>query len=114
MQHINITVINVPMMGTFLGSGVLCLLLAGLTLWQGDVSAAWLTLTGCGLYVVGTIGVTIVFNVPMNEKLAPMPLAESTTADYWQHYLRRWTLWNTVRTVAATAACVVLIVSLLL
>ncbi len=112
MQHINVTVFTGWMMGPFLGTGVLCLLLAAGSIWQTGLSD-WLLLTGVALYLLGTIGVTAAFNVPLNETLAPMNLHDPATADYWQHYLSRWTLWNTVRTVASTLACLAFILSLL-
>lgn len=111
MQYINITVINPLMMGTFLGTGVLCLLLAGLSLWTADTTP-WLTLLASAFYIFGTVGVTIAFNVPMNDELAPMRLDDAATAGYWQHYLTRWTRWNTFRTVAATVACLAYVLSL--
>lgn len=52
-------------------------------------------------YLMGCFGVTIRGNVPMNEALDRMDLAEAATLDYWvDTYLPRWTFWNTVRTIA--------------
>jgi uncharacterized membrane protein len=58
---------------------------------------------GAGLYLAGTVGVTIAANVPLNDALERDP----TT---WPAYLRAWTRWNTLRTVAAAAAAVLLLV----
>jgi len=111
MQHINVTVFTPWMMGPFLGTGVLSVLVAGLAIWRFEPTASVLALVGAGLYLVGTIGVTGVFNVPMNERLAPMVPADPATSAYWRRYLVRWTRWNTVRTVAATLASVAFILS---
>ncbi|BAU15414.1 hypothetical protein LEP3755_59720 [Leptolyngbya sp. NIES-3755] len=76
MQSINITVINPWFMTAFLGTGAACLLLSIVSLlkWQ-QPSSAYL-LIGSLLYLIGTIGVTIGFNVPLNDGLA-LPLAHA-------------------------------------
>jgi uncharacterized membrane protein len=56
------------------------------------------------LYLIGTIGVTIGFNVPLNEALALAEPASSEGATLWAKYLTNWTFWNHVRTIAALAA----------
>ncbi|CAN0590119.1 unnamed protein product, partial [Ectocarpus sp. 12 AP-2014] len=43
-------------------------------------------------------GVTVCFNVPLNERLAKMELGDASTGTFWQQtYVPRWTWWNTVR-----------------
>src|SRR5690625_254705 len=62
----------------------------------------WLTLSLL-LYIVGSIGVTIFFNVPRNSKLASLAPDSDEAAAYWPIYIREWTAWNHVR----TAACLI-------
>ena len=65
------------------------------------------------VYLVGCFGVTVVFNVPMNEALAGMDLSQEATRTYWSGtYVPRWTFWNTVRTVACGVAAALLLVAL--
>lgn len=68
----------------------------------------WLALPaglGGAVYLVGCFGVTVVCNVPMNERLAGMAPAQAETLAYWRGtYLPRWTFWNSVRTAACVAA----------
>jgi uncharacterized membrane protein len=45
--------------------------------------------------------------------LASINAADPAASDIWQHYLDRWTQLNTLRTVCATAASVVLIIGLM-
>jgi uncharacterized membrane protein len=70
MQSINITVINPLFMTAFLGTGMTCLfvVISSLLKWQ-KISLTY-SLLGSSLYLIGTIGVTLVFNVPLNEALA--------------------------------------------
>lgn len=103
-QSINITVYNPWFMGAFLGTAATCIFLAvsSLLKWQ-QPSAAYL-LVGCLLYLVGTVGVTIVFNVPLNDALAVVDPDSADGASLWSSFLTNWTNWNHVRTAAALAA----------
>ena len=48
--------------------------------------------------------VTVALNVPLNDRLAAFDPADPGAAAFWAHYLRRWTLWNHVRTAASAIA----------
>ncbi|MDJ0974223.1 MAG: DUF1772 domain-containing protein [Planctomycetota bacterium] len=108
MQSINIVVINPLFFAAFFGTALLTIALlivegmqpTGITLRSGLAAA---------LYLVGCIGVTIAGNVPLNNRLAAADADDSGTHTLWQHYLKRWTFWNHVRTVAPTAAAVLLL-----
>ena len=78
---------------------------------RGEQPAA-LVLAGGALYIVGSIGVTIACNVPLNNRLANMHPQSANAAGYWEEYFTRWTAWNHVRTVAALAAAAALTVAL--
>jgi uncharacterized membrane protein len=56
------------------------------------------------LYFVGTFLVTLVFNVPLNNRLAAVNPDSAEGKALWTHYLSVWTAWNHVRTVAPLAA----------
>lgn len=104
MKAINVTVINPGFMLAFFGSGVLCLAaVACLVLaWPGASGA--LVVTAAALYLGGSIGVTILGNVPLNNALAKAAVDAPEAAALWSRYLDEWTRWNTVRTVASAAA----------
>ncbi|MGH8691275.1 MAG: anthrone oxygenase family protein, partial [Burkholderiales bacterium] len=59
---------------------------------------------GSVLYLVGSLLVTIVFNVPRNEALASVAPAAPNSASLWSGYVASWTAWNHVRTAASLAA----------
>jgi uncharacterized membrane protein len=69
-------------------------------------------LAGCVLYLVGTIGVTMARNVPLNNRLARLHPQSADAAAYWAKYVTRWTAWNHVRTIAALAAAALLTIAL--
>jgi uncharacterized membrane protein len=109
MQQINITVINPWFMTALFGSGVACLVvaIAALADWDGDYGP-YLVIAAV-LYLVGSLGVTMAFNVPRNNALARSEPASPEAARLWQRYLVEWTAWNTVRTVSSLAATAALI-----
>jgi uncharacterized membrane protein len=67
-----------------------------------------LRLAGGGLFLVGTVLVTLVRNVPMNDALAAVDPVSAAGAAQWARYVPEWTAWNSVRTAAAIAAAVML------
>ena len=104
MQSINVVVINPMFFAAFFGTAAACLVLAVSTFlsWQRPGSAY--VLAGSLLYLVGTILVTILFNVPWNNALAAVDPTSPEGANVWTTYLSSWTAWNHVRTIAALAA----------
>jgi len=112
MQSINIVVINPLFMAAFLGTGATCALLIvpAVRMWQGPGAAC--LLAGSLLYLVGTVAVTMAFNVPRNDALARVDPASTDGARLWAGYATVWTAWNHVRTVAALAAAVLFTIAL--
>ncbi|MEL6437189.1 MAG: anthrone oxygenase family protein, partial [Pseudomonadota bacterium] len=82
-------------------------LFLGLTPVLGAIAYAssdpWVS-AGAITYGLGVFGVTVVANVPMNQKLERMDADVGPAKLYWQQYLAQWTLWNHVRSANAVAA----------
>jgi uncharacterized membrane protein len=112
MQAINITVINPWFMLVFFGPGIVGLGLTLTTFRQLAQPSSLFWLAGTVIYVVGTIGVTIAGNVPLNEALAVVYPDSAAGATLWARYLTDWTFWNHVRTVAAAVAAVLFTLAL--
>lgn len=106
MQAINVVILNPWFLTPFFGTALLCVVavLASLRRWPGP--AASYALLGSVLYVVGTIVVTMLCNVPRNNALAAVAPSSADAADVWARYLATWTTWNHVRTAAAFGAAV--------
>lgn len=100
MQSINIVVINPWFFTAFFGTAVLSIaaMIIALMRWQDPRAIFWLA--GGIVYLVGTIGVTMLCNVPRNNALAVLAPESSEAATYWLSYLTTWTAWNHVRTIA--------------
>lgn len=104
MQSINVKAINPWFMGALFGTAVVAL--AAIVAALVDLGEDWAPylIAGAVLYLVGVIAVTIAFNVPRNNALAALDPASPESAGYWERYLREWTAWNHVRTVAPLIA----------
>lgn len=104
MQSINVAIINPWFLAVFLGTAAACVLavISSLLRWH-DPGAVYL-LVGGMLYLVGSLLVTVVFNVPMNEALASVTPADPDGASLWTSYLANWTVWNHIRAAASLAA----------
>ncbi|MEZ0354684.1 DUF1772 domain-containing protein [Mycobacterium sp. SA01] len=85
---------NAPFLTLFVGSALVAVLVGVAALMQWRLPGSGWLVAGAVLALVPFI-VTIVVNVPLNDRLAA-----SLT---WQDYYRTWTAWNHVRTVAALA-----------
>jgi uncharacterized membrane protein len=88
----------------FLGSAGLCAVLAVVTFVLLPDDGTVELLLGSVLYLFGAFGVTVVAHVPRNDTLAKMDPGSPETAVYWRSYVRAWTMWNHVRTIASAAA----------
>ena len=88
----------------FMGTAVLpgCLTVAGS--WVGVPTGWTMMLAGSIAYLVGNVGVTMGFNVPMNDALAAADPNAPGSATLWATSLDRWVFWNHVRAAACTGA----------
>ncbi|MEH2182344.1 anthrone oxygenase family protein [Nostoc sp.] len=108
MQSINITAINPLFMLALFGTAVACIFLAVSSVLKWHQPSAAYLLIGSLLYLIGTVLVTITFNVPLNDALAIAKPDSTESANLWARYLTNWTFWNHVRTIAALAAALTL------
>lgn len=104
MQSINVVILRSAFMPIFIGMVLLSLALVfgAIRDWQG-VRSVWV-LAGAALYLIAVFLETIVFNVPLNDKLAALDPNSAEAAAFWPDYVRQWTNWNHVRTVGSLLA----------
>ncbi|ARM86863.1 hypothetical protein RHEC894_CH00515 [Rhizobium sp. CIAT894] len=114
MNSINVTIVRSPFMVLFVPTAILCLVIAVLAVinWRGGASA--LMLAGAALYVVASFLSTIIFNVPMNDALEKVSGNGPEAVALWSTYLKDWTWWNHVRTVASLLASVAFVRALMM
>lgn len=105
MQAINAAVLNPLFFLAFFGTAAICAGLAAWLLLAWPAAGAACGLAGSALYLAGTIGVTMRFNVPLNLAL------DAEGVGLWPRYCTVWTRWNHLRTAAALAASVLFVVA---
>ena len=91
MIEINKEILNPVFLSLFFVSGIGSFWLFFFS--QGAIAAAGL------IFFVGTVAVTVVFNVPLNDKLKN--IVPNKKHALWKEYLSKWVLWNHVRTFCA-------------
>lgn len=109
MQKINRAIINPPFMLIFLGS-LLMQILSVILHWN-TVAAFWLVLSATVLYAGGTVMVTGLGNVPLNEALDKVKLNESSAGQIHgerENYEGPWNRLHTIRTVFAVLSFMIL------
>jgi uncharacterized membrane protein len=112
MNSINVTVITPSFMLVFVGTALLCVALAAMSLIAWQLPGSALMLAASLLYAGGTFGLTMAVNQPMNLRLGAMQPGEVSA--YWPLYVRSWTIWNHTRTAAALLASGLFIAALAL
>ncbi len=108
MQSINCTVINPSFMLSFFGTALLAVIL----IWQAfsrlPATGAIFIVLGAAIYLLGSIAVTMLFNVPLNNRLESV--TDTNSLETWKEFLTTWVFWNHVRTGASFLAAVLLLV----
>jgi uncharacterized membrane protein len=110
MNAVNVTVINPTFMIAFVGTALVCLVLAGGSFFWWGRTGGTLSLAASLIYIIGCFGVTMVCNVPLNDQLAAVAPAQE--AALWSRYLDVWTAWNHVRTLASIISAILFSVAL--
>jgi uncharacterized membrane protein len=112
MQAINVHILNPLFFIVFFGTAVASCVLAVATILRVPLSGAPLLLAGSALYLIGTVGVTMVFNVPLNNRLSVLNPDTAQAAQYWLTYLSEWVRWNHIRTIASVMAAALFILAI--
>jgi uncharacterized membrane protein len=113
MQSINVTAVTPPFMIQLFGTALLAAVLTVIGIIRLGEPDAPYQLSGGLVYLLGTIVLTIVYNVPRNNALDRLDPSTPDSAEYWARYLREWTGANHVRTLSSLAATGLLIAALL-
>jgi uncharacterized membrane protein len=111
MQQINRKVFRTLFMVLLIGMAIVSPLMAVWAVLQGSGAATTWIVSAAVTYVIGTFGVTVVFNVPMNERLDRMNYDSAVAAAYWHRYVPAWSFWNTVRTLASAASAILMLMA---
>lgn len=109
MQSINRVIVKPAFLIVFMGTAGTSALVI-LIGWEqlNNAALAW-TAAGTIVYLLGNIGVTIIFNVPLNNLLAAVDCESPEGAGMWTIYLEKWARWNHLRSISTIVSTVFLI-----
>lgn len=114
MQATNRAIQNPVFFAAFFGAPILLPISAFLH--YGQSTRFWLLLAATVIYLIGTFGVTMFGNVPLNNTLDRFDLKtakEEETALQRANFEGRWNNLNTVRTVSSTLAVILIVLACL-
>ena len=106
MQAINRLIVRPSFLLVFMGTAASSVVSACVA--YDDVGSWRYIGLSAGLYVVGCLLSTILFNVPLNDKLESVDSHGDEELALWDTYLVRWTRWNHVRSVATVLSTALL------
>jgi uncharacterized membrane protein len=112
MQSINVVVLNRWFLAVFLGTAGACAMLALASSFAWSEPGSKLRSLASASYLLGTILVTRACNIPLNDALARVSPQAAPAAELWSRYVSDWTRWNTLRSLAALAAAMLLTLAL--
>jgi uncharacterized membrane protein len=108
MQAVNSLIQNPIFFVLFFGTAIAALFLSVTSALHFSQTGSTLLFLGSMFFLVGTFGVTLVFNVPLNNTLAEHSASTAEAAQFWQSYVEQWLKWNHVRTVTSVSAAALL------
>ena len=114
MQSINRKILNPVFLATFVLAPVVAMVTGWLLIWLDETWAAAIMIAAAVVYALGSLAVTFVVNVPMNNALdaATVPTDPNEAAGMWSDYSGPWTRWNTLRALACTVSLLLVGLSL--
>ena len=113
MQVINREIFKSLTMALLLGNVALTVGLAGYAYFiSPDNSVTTMLIAAAALYGFGTLGLTFLFNVPMNNRLDKWGPTSPEAATYWQIYVPRWSFWNYGRAIATAVSAICILIAI--
>ena len=104
MRRINETIINPIFLILFLGTPILCSVIAVNSGLNISEPGSLFLLVGALVYLIGPFGITVLFNVPLNNLLTHADVSDSN--EIWPMYQKKWQRWNHIRTYIGVASVV--------
>jgi uncharacterized membrane protein len=107
MQVINRLIQNPLFLLLFLGTALCNAALAVACALRLGMPGCWLLLAGALLYLAGPLAVTLLRNVPLNNRLDAASSAQAH--ETWPRYCAAWLRWNHVRSALGALATALLL-----
>jgi uncharacterized membrane protein len=112
MAQFNRTIVNPVFLLLFVGLAAAAVLLLGLAPFTTRQPGGGYRVAAALLILIGVFVVSGAGNIPLNDRLDTVDPAGATATAEWAHFVGRWVLLNNLRTLAAAASSVLLVLSL--
>lgn len=112
MQSINRIIVQSSFLPIFFASTLACIALCVIAVTDLANAGSFWALVGSATYVFGMFVVTLIGNVPLNNRLEAVSADGPEGREMWSLYLKKWTAWNHIRTIACTVSLAMLILSI--
>lgn len=112
MQSIMTAIKSPPFLVVFFGTAALTGVLGLAAPLKWSEAGSGYLLLGALLFLNGPFGVTLLKNLPLNNKLAAMKPDSKDAARFWEEFRAVWGLWNHVRWIGALGAAATFIMAL--
>jgi uncharacterized membrane protein len=112
MQSIIVAIKNPLFLTVFFGTAALAALLGIAAPLRWSEPGALYLLIGSLLYLNGPFGVTLLKNLPLNNKLAAVKPDSAEGSRFWNEFRATWGLWNHARWLGALGASAAFILAL--
>ncbi|MEO8404869.1 MAG: anthrone oxygenase family protein [Chitinophagaceae bacterium] len=112
MQSINRAILNPVFFASFMGTLILLPVCAWMYYGQPDSNRFTLLLIAALVYAIGTFGVTMACNVPLNDALNAFDLKSATAESLMaqrEKFEATWNKWHMVRTVASLISLILVV-----
>jgi uncharacterized membrane protein len=113
MQSIIVAIKNPLFLTVFFVTATLAALLGIAAPLRWSEPGALCLLIGSLLYLNGPFGVTLLKNLPLNNKLAAVKPESAEGSHFWNEFRASWGLWNHVRWLGALGASAAFILALI-
>jgi uncharacterized membrane protein len=114
MNSINVWAVRSLFGAAFVVTPLICVITIIFALWKWQNPASIYIIVGGTIYVVFSLLVTIIFNIPLNDALAAVAANDPNNANLWRNFYDPWMFWNHVRTVGSLGAATAFIIALYL
>jgi uncharacterized membrane protein len=112
MQSITTAIKNSLFLPLFFATATLAVVLALAASFNWSKPGSAYLLLGSLLFLSFPFGVTLLKNVPLNNRLATIKPESAEGASYWEDFRASWALWNHLRWLGALAAMASLLLAL--
>jgi uncharacterized membrane protein len=113
MQSITSAIKNSPFLVVFLATATLSCVLAIAAALNWSKPGSLYLLLGSLLFLIFPFGITLLKNVPLNNRLAAANPESADGPKFWEQFRADWSFWNHLRWLGALAATASLLLALI-